>query len=424
MKPEQIRAAMGDITKKLEGIVAGDKGWTAEQLAEIKALNAEFKALDEQLDAAESMEAMQQRAAASAGRKTTPVSTNKETQVTITRNENERFGGFKNSGEFLVAVKKASSGQVHQILASPAYERDGEDGGFLVPEEIAAGIVKKLDSPESMIAGTTPFSLSGNSLTINVDESQPWNSGVQAYWMAEGGPFTGTKPSFKQAEFKLKKLGALVVCTDELLDDATALASYIQAAAPDAIMHKINGAMISGNGVGKPSGIINSPFTLTQAAESMQAADTIVARNIINMYSKMIPQARAGAAWYMNAQCEAQLLGMVDDNDNFIYLAPGSQLNQSPYGLLLGRPVYPLMSHMPALGDVGDIIFANLKYYYSCRKAGGGIKAAESIHLYFDTEKTAYRFSMRVDGKVPFQTPVTTEFGSHQMSGFVQLAAR
>lgn len=141
------------------------------------------------------------------------------------------------------------------------------------------------------------------------------------------------------------------------------------------------------------------------------------------MYNRMIPSARAGAVWYINAQCEDQLMTMKDDNDNFIYLAPGSQMNQSPYGLLLGRPVIPLMSGIPALGDLGDIMFANLSYYYSISKSSG-VKSAESIHLLFDREITSYRFTMRVDGKCPFKSPVTTEFGAHQMSGFVQLEAR
>ena len=81
------------------------------------------------------------------------------------------------------------------------------------------------------------------------------------------------------------------------------------------------------------------------------------------------------------------------------------------------------MGGMPALGDVGDILFADLSYYYMIRKAAG-IKSATSIHLYFDKEITAFRFSLRLDGKCPFTSPVTTEFGSYQMSAFVALEAR
>ncbi len=292
-----------------------------------------------------------------------------------------------------------------------------------MPTEIADGILKKLESNESLMAKCTQFPVSGNSLTINVDESQPWNQGVTAYWVAEGAQISSTKNSLKQAQFRLQKLAALVNATDELLDDATALEGYIKAAAPAAIMHKVNDAIISGNGVGKPTGIINSGFAVTVSKESAQTNDTIVARNVINMYTRMFPGARSNAAWYINAGAEPQLLTMQDDNGNFIYLAPGSQMNQTPYGMLLGRPVIPMMGSMPALGDVGDIVFADLSYFYMIKKAQG-IKSATSIHLYFDKEITSFRFSMRVDGKMPFTAPVTTEYGSYQMSAAVLLQAR
>lgn len=418
----KIRARLAEIPGLLDGIQAAEGTYSEDQLKEINELNAEFEQLTTQLEAEEKKEAMKAKLVASTGRKTAPAPATPVVQVGA--GALDRFGGFKSSAEFLAAVKRAGqTGEIDQRFKNVAYEKNGEDGGFLVPEDIGTQIVKKLETNESLMAATNVMNVSGNAMTLTIDESQPWNQGIQAYWTAEGAPITESKQKFTQGSWRLHKLAALVKATDELLDDAVALESYIKNAAPAAIMHKLNSAIISGDGVGKPQGLMNSPFTVTVAAEGGQAADTIVARNIINMYSRMLPSARAGAAWYLNAGAEAQLLGLKDDNDNFIYLSPGSQMNQSPYGLLMGRPVYPLMSGIPALGDTGDILFANLSYYYMIRKAGG-IKAASSIHLHFDRDITAFRFSMRVDGRAPFQSPVTTEYGNYQMSAFVKLAAR
>ena len=193
--------------------------------------------------------------------------------------------------------------------------------------------------------------------------------------------------------------------------------------APEAIMHKLNGAILSGDGVGKPTGILNSGFKIQVAAEGGQAADTVVAKNVIKMFSKMLPAARANSVWYINAAVEEQLRLMKDDLGNFIYLAPGSQLNQSLYGTLLGRPVVSLLGSMPALGDEGDIILADLSYVYSITKVAG-IKQAVSAHLYFERDIQAFKWTMRVDAQCPFKAPVTTEFGAYQMSGIVTLAAR
>lgn len=426
MKIEQIRARLAEIVAALDGIQAGDDGYSSEQMEQIEELNVEFKNLQGQLDTAEKMEDMKAKASTSSGRKTTTPAPagNDGSRPSANNDRNQRFNGFESAGSWLMAVKKAGqTGELDKRFSNYAKEAVGEDGGFLVPEEISSAILKKMAGDESLMSKTTAIQVGGNALTINVDENQPWNGGVQAYWTAEGASITETKPAFKQASWRLQKLAALVKATDELLDDATALESYILASAPNAIVHQVNKAILTGNGVGKPQGIINSPFTVTVLKEGGQAADTIVAANILKMYSRMFPASRMNAAFYINPAVEEQLRLMKDANDNYIYLAPGSQMNQTPYATLLGRPVIPLMGGMPALGDVGDIIFADLSYYYMIRKAAG-VKSATSIHLHFDKEITSFRFSLRLDGKCPFQAPVTTEYGSYQMSAFVQLEAR
>lgn len=428
-KIEKMRARLAEISAESEAIVEGDSGYTDEQLTQIQALEAEFENLEKQIEAAVKVESIKSKTKASNGRKTqTESPAPRSPAIQVGNNLADRFGGFQSSAEFLTAVKKAGlTGQVDEkFRAAAGYEKVAEDGGFLVPEDISSAILKKLEVEESLMTRTTGIQVSGNSLTLNVDESQPWNQGIQAYWMAEGVPLTESKPSFKQVSWRLHKLGALVKATDELLEDATALQSYIQASAPNAFMNKINSAILNGNGVGKPTGIISSPFTVTVSKEGTQGADTVVASNVVKMYSRMFPSSRANAAWYINPAVEDQLRLMKDDNDQFLYLSPGgfgNQMSQSPYGTLLGRPVIPLMGSIPALGDLGDILFADLSYYYMIRKAGG-IKSATSIHLLFDREQTAFRFSMRVDGKCPFQSPVTTENGGFTMSAFVQLEAR
>lgn len=424
MTPEQIRARLAEISASLKGIeeAKGDEGYSAEQITEINALSEEFEGLSVQLEAAEKLASAQAKANASAGRKTT---TGDAPRIQVGENRATKVGGFPTAGEWLMAVKKAGqTGEVDARFKNAALKESvGEDGGFLVPEEISTSILKKLEGDESLMARTNAIQVGGNSLVLNVDENQPWNGGVQAYWTAEGASVTESKPNFKQANFRLQKLAALVKATDELLDDATALESYIKSAAPNAIVHQVNKAILTGNGVGKPLGILNSGFTVTQTKESGQTADTVVAANILNMYARMFPMSRSNAAWYINPAVEPQLLGLKNGAGDYIYLSPGGQLNQTPYGLLLGRPVIPLMGGMPAIGDVGDIVFADLSYYYMIRKASG-VKSATSIHLHFDKEITSFRFSLRLDGKTPFQAPVTTEFGSYSMSAFVNLEAR
>ena len=78
---------------------------------------------------------------------------------------------------------------------------------------------------------------------------------------------------------------------------------------------------------------------------------------------------------------------------------------------------------MPALGDAGDIVLADLSYYTAIVKTAG-IKQSVSTHLFFDRDIQAYKWTFRVDGSCPYKAPVTTEFGNHQMSAIVTLAER
>lgn len=417
MNLEELRAELAGIVAKLDAF-KGVENLTDADVDSINALSDEFEATNKKIETAEKLERVTAIAGASAKKTKAPVA-----NVTVKPSTVDKNGGFKNFGDFLMSVKEASAGNVDRRFQNTLFERDGSSGGYLVPEEMLDSVAKKIGSDESLLSRTKQFSVSGNSLTLPVDEKQPWNGGVQAYWTAEGAPITESGSAFGQASLKLNKLAALVKCSDELLEDSVALESYIREMAPVAITHKLNNAIISGDGVGKMQGILNSGFKIAIAKEVGQTADTVVAENIVKMYSAMIPSARANAVWYIHPEVEAQLRLMKDGAGNYIYLAPGSQLNQSPYGVLMGRPVLPLLGAMKQLGDEGDIIFASLDYYYSIVKTGG-LQSAMSTHLYFDQAISAFRFTFRVDGKCPFKAPVEVENGDYKLSAFITLADR
>jgi HK97 family phage major capsid protein len=417
---EKMRARLAQIAEELKQF-QGMAKFSDEQLKQVDALNAEFEELTASIEATEKVEAMQAKLNTST-RKTSADPSAQAPVVAATR----QTGGFESVGGFLKAVRNAAQGKMDQrlnALGDSQSESIGEDGGFLVPETLMNQILKKLQSDESLLARTTQFTVSGNTMSLPIDETEPWTNGVQAYWIAEGQQLEGSKHKFGIANWRLHKLAALIKTTDELLEDTVGLESYIGRAAPAAIMHKVNEAILNGNGVGKPKGILDSDFRVKIAKESAQLADTVVVRNVIKMYSAMIPASRANSVWYINPAVEPQLMSMKDDNGNFIYLAPGSQMNQSPYALLLGRPVLPLVGGAKALGDEGDIVFADLSYFYSILK-GGGMKSAVSTHLLFDKDQTAYKFILRIDGSCPFKSPITTQYGNYKMSGFVTLEDR
>lgn len=343
--------------------------------------------------------------------------------------------GFNHAGEFYKAVLQGSAkgGKVDPRLlvnAPSTYgnEGTGADGGFAVPPDFRTEIIRKVMGEESLLSRTDQQTSSSNSITFPTDETTPWQAsgGVQAYWESEGGQKTQSKPSLKETTVKANKVIALVPMTDELLEDAPAMARYVSSKAPEKIEWKVTDAIVNGTGVGQPLGILNSAGTIVVPEVSGQAADTVRFENIVDMYSRLYSRSRTRAVWLMNPDAEAKLPYMQFVNQGSgnavpVYLPPGG-LSSSPYSTLFGRPIITSEA-MPALGDQGDIVLADMSQYLTLVKAGG-IKQDVSIHLFFDYDITAFRFVMRVGGQPWWNTAIERPNGGTTRGFFVALGAR
>lgn len=344
------------------------------------------------------------------------------------RGEDDPKMGFKRLGEFFQSVKKACvpGGATDErlnkaTLSSYANENVGADGGYLVPTEYADKIFANIWADDGLLGLTDQMEVARNSMTFVVDETTPWgSSGVQTYWVEEGSAITQSKPSLKYDTLRLSKIAALCPATDELLSDANAAESLLANRAGDAIRYAVEDTILHGTGAGQPLGILNAGCLVTQAKKSGQAADTIVAENILNMYSRMLHRPGGNAVWVVNADCLPQLFSM-SLNNNPLYL-PNMQMADAPYGTLMGRPIV-ISQHANTLGDLGDIFFADFSQYVTVVKAGG-IDAARSMHLWFDQSVEAFRFQMRIAGQPWMGSAVDSDNSAADVSPFVTLAAR
>jgi HK97 family phage major capsid protein len=412
----KLRARLGEIQNELSNVDAA--ALTNEQMDTINALSEESEQITKKINALEKLEEIKAKANISQ-RKTTPTPV-ANTQPLPKKEE-------LSAGEFFQAVKNSVNGNLDKRLKNSAMmERNAEDGGFLVPADVRTDILKKVTGDESLLSKTMQLNTSSNHMTIPVNETAPWDgAGIQAYWEGEGQQMNDSKDGFGTFDIKLHKLTALVKVTDELLEDAPALESYIKAQAPLAMMHKVNSAIIGGTGVGKPAGFLSSGFKYKVSKESGQTADTIVFENIVKMTGRILPQSFAKAVWLVNPACMDQLRLMsfkAGATSPVPAYLPPSGLAEAPYGTLMGRPIMPMMGGVKALGEEGDIALVDLSYYISAVK--GGIKSDMSTHVYFDTNHTAFKFIMRIGGGCPYKAPVTTENGDFEMSGIVTLEDR
>lgn len=346
--------------------------------------------------------------------------------------------GFRNFGEYAATVRLAggpspddqSRVRLQNALTTYGNEGVGADGGFAVPPEFRREIAEKVLGVNSLMSRTDQQTTSSNSIIFPVDETTPWQTsgGLQAFWEVEAGQKTQSKPLLGQNTVRLNKLIALVPVTDELLEDAPALDGYLRRKVPDKMMAKLNTAIIAGTGAGQPLGILNSAGVVTVAKESTQAADTILFPNIVKMMSRMYAPSFANAVWLVNQNVLPQLMFMdfrtsaTAPSTPVPVWMPANSASGSPFSTLMGRPVIPVEA-MPTIGDLGDIVLADLTQYLTVTK-GQQIRTDVSIHLFFDYDVTAFRFVMRVGGQPWWNSTITPQNGADDLGFFVALAER
>jgi HK97 family phage major capsid protein len=418
-KRENLRLQAISILNKAE---KEDRFLSDEENKEVKRMEEEIAKWDDSIKRAENISTF------------TPL-----TEQLETRNEEPEIKpmprteekGFRSLGEQLLAVYRAATpgGRLDERLstraASGLNETNPTDGGFLVQKDFVAELLKKTFDTGILASKVRkiPISTNANGIRINaIDDDSRTNGnrfgGVQTFWTDEAEKLAGSKPKFRQIDLSLKKLTGLCYATDELLQDSAALESVITQAFQEEFAFKIDDAILHGNGAGQPLGILKSNAIVKQELETGQT-EKITVENLVKMWSRLWSRSRQNAVWYINQQIEP-LLYMLQVGDKPVYI-PAGGLSDSPYATLFGRPVIPL-EQCSELGEIGDIILADLSQYLLIDK--GGISAASSVHVRFLYDESVFRFVYRVDGQPIWNKPITPYRGSDTISPFIALAKR
>lgn len=306
------------------------------------------------------------------------------------------------------------------------------DGGFLVAPQFSSGIWDGLNNaPESLLARTDNYTVTGESLTFNAnaETSRATGSrygGLRAYWINEADQITKSKPTFRQLKLEPNGLAALVYLTDKLLRNSpVALEQYLSRAVPEEIGFVVGDAIFAGDGVGKPKGYFTSGAKVTVAKETSQAAATVNQINISKMWARLHPRARANAVWLHNVDVEPQLdaLSTVVQNVAGTENVGGyaNKVFDAERRTLKGRPLVAC-EFCSTLGTDGDLVLADLSSYATGTR--GGIETAMSMHVRFEYMEQALRFYFEVDGQSWLASALTPFKGSNTLTTIVSLATR
>jgi HK97 family phage major capsid protein len=343
-------------------------------------------------------------------------------------------------GHFAFAVAKAGTPGIRasdvdvRLFAAGAgmNQQSPSDGGFAVPGQFNNTLWEGLFADTtSILSRTDNYDVDGEFIELlAVDDTTRATGtvfgGVTANWINEGAQIAPSKPKMRKLRLEPQELAALAYATEKLLNNSpVALGQFLNRAMRAAIALKVNEAVIDGDGVGKPKGLLRSGAKVTVPKKGSQANGTILAGNIADMKARRIASVANQYVWLYNTDIEPQLEELNTPVKNVAgtenvggFASPQYNPNTNRLG---GLDMIP-NDHCPILGAEGDLMLVYLPAYaVGLRRAG--VKTAESMHLRFDYAEMAFRAMFDIDGQSWLNAPLTPAKGSNK-STIITLQAR
>lgn len=344
--------------------------------------------------------------------------------------------GFADHRDFLAAVKgnrKFVEDPRLRYLAKSNFATAGSDeqgtyadpiGGFLVPEAISFSVRETSMDMDPISSRVTNIPMEADTVKfparVDKDHSSSVSGGLTVGRRAETDTVPSSRMTLEQIKLEASGLFGIAYATNELLERSMgSFVAMLQAGFRDEFTSKMIDEKISGTGVGKPLGILNSPCLVSVAKESGQAADTINGTNLLKMRERAWRY--GNSVWIANHDCYRQLVAShtaLTNTDYPLFIhGNGTDVPDT----LLGRPIY-FTEHVPTVGDQGDIILGDWsQYLYGVFKP---LRNASSMHVRFLEHEETFKFWIEDAGAPWWRSALTPKNGANTLSPFVVLDAR
>lgn len=202
---------------------------------------------------------------------------------------------------------------------------DDSAGGYLVLPTFAADINRVMLEAAPFLGLPRVVEITGDSYVEPVDHSS-----LEASWVAEVGTRAETStPSLGLANIPLHELYALPKLSQKLIDTAAYdVVGWLTSKVGEQFGKSEESAFLSGNGVGRPKGILSYPTEAT--ADSTRAwgvlehimsgaTATITADALVQMRRKMKSQYLANACWVMTRETASQIERLKDGQGQYLW---------------------------------------------------------------------------------------------------------
>ena len=172
---------------------------------------------------------------------------------------------------------------------------------------------------------------------------------VSSAWTAEGAEFPGAEPKFVQLNLTPYELASRTELSRILLQrSAVDLEQLLGNLFRASMVHKIDEALISGDGNGKPTGVLTEPgIGLVKRC----VANSIIYEDFVNIETQLPPQMLARASWVIGKNAMQMIKKIKDGFGRPLFL---QNVSEGAYGSILGKPV--TVTQRTSQGGVGAAV--------------------------------------------------------------------
>jgi HK97 family phage major capsid protein len=287
---------------------------------------------------------------------------------------------------FFDYIRSGNTDKLREMRAQT--EGTGSQGGVLVPVTLDKKIINLLSELNVVRAASTVI------VTENQEDIPVVGSHGSAGWTAEGGATVESDEAFGKVSLKANKADTMILISEELLSDSVFdLEAYLAGEFARRFSVIEEAAFISGDGVGKPNGILTT--STIKNSSTTAASNAIAADDIKNMFFSLAPQYRKNASWLLSDSV-IKLIAMIKDSYGQYMWTPG--LSNGQEDKLLGRPVM-LSSSAPVFAAGAPAgVFGDFSYYWI---ADRGMPVFQRLNeRYAELGQVGFRAYKRVDGAV------------------------
>lgn len=264
------------------------------------------------------------------------------------------------------------------------------EGGYLVPDEFEHTLVEALEE-ENIFRGIAHIiHTSSGDRKIPVSASKG-----EAAWIDEEGAYPESDDSFGQVTIGAYKLGTIIKVSEELINDNVFdIEAYIAREFARRIGAKEEAACFTGDGIGKPLGILAASGG-ADIGVNAASATAITSDELIDLYHSLRSPYRKNAVWLINDTTIKKVRKLKDGNGQYIWQP---SLTAGTPDTILSRPIKS-SAYMPEVAAGNKTLaFGDFSYYWIADRQGRTFKRLGE--LFAPTGQVGFLGSQRVDGKL------------------------